>query len=203
MTNQQDHSNSFRSDFFELPPDNKIEGSCPEIKQSIDLNGSALNSEPFQLSPDLSALEARIGQFQPRIEKERLEKIKSTILMEQCRRLEKILTPETKRERLVETFERAEKEEVSLSLNQFLKSVRTTSTLTGGAVGFLLGVLFTFVGIFLTVHFLTPEFNSTRAETEKNPIYNFGSDQYDPIHFLGTGNFESSRPSKETIHDNK
>ena len=110
----------------------------------------------FEMPPELSALEAALGTFCPTGSPDDAARTRSAILLEQCRLIEADLTPESRRERLVETIEQASKEEISLSLNQYAKQLRFVSTLTGGIVGFFLGILFAFLGIAASVHWLTP-----------------------------------------------
>ena len=130
--------------------------------------------ETIDLPPELSKLEARLAQFRPQLDEKELQRLQLAVLREQCRLLDAKSSPDSRREYLVETFKRAEKEEVSLSLNKFLKSVRLTSALTGGIIGFLLGTLLTFAGIYLTIRCFTPE-----AVTSRPPV---GSRSLDELH---------------------
>lgn len=111
--------------------------------------------ENFEMPPELSAFEAALGEFRPTIDSDRMDRIKMELLLAECRQIEKTLSPEARRERLVETIHLAEKEEISLSLNQYVRQVRMASSLTGGVTGFLLGILLTFIGILLSVHVIT------------------------------------------------
>lgn len=160
-------------------------------------------SETFCLPPDLSALEARLGQFLPRLDEKRRQKLQTALLWEQCRLLEEKNSPQQRRENLVETFKMAEKEEVSLSLNQLLKSVRISAVLAGGVLGFLLGTLTTFAGIYLTVHFLSPEMKDIKQPIERNAVYEFRSNRNDPFLIFGQNSPNTFSSERETTHENK
>lgn len=177
---------------------NRIKESVKERAQE-----SLKESETFCLPPDLSALEARLGQFLPRLDEKKCQKLQMALLREQCRLLEEKNTPALRREYLVETFKMAEKEEVSLSLNQFLKSVRISSALVGGGIGFLLGTLITFAGIYLTVHFLSPEMKDVKQPIETNTFYEFRSHRNDPFFFPGQNSLNTFSSERELTHENQ
>jgi len=119
-------------------------------------NNEKITREIFEMPPELSALEAMLGTFRPTENSAAVQRTRSAALLEQCRLIEAELTPDLRRERLVETIEQASQEEISLSLNQYTRQLRFVSSLTGGVVGFFLGILFTFLGIMASLHWLTP-----------------------------------------------
>ena len=113
--------------------------------------------EILDMPPQLTAFEAMLGTFRPTDESDMAARSRSAILLEQCRVMEKELTPDARREKLVETFQKAEAEEISVSLNLYTRQVRFSSALTGGFIGLILGVLLTILGLAAAAHwFSTP-----------------------------------------------
>ena len=111
--------------------------------------------EILDMPPQLSAFEAMLGTFRPTGDADAAAKVRQAILLEQCRGIEKSLSPELRRERLLETIQAAEKEEISLSLKQYAKQLRLSSALTGGFVGLILGAVLTMLGLIAASHYLS------------------------------------------------
>lgn len=111
--------------------------------------------EILDMPPQLTAFEAMLGTFRPKGNSDAAAKVNQAILLEQCRSIEKSLTPDLRRERLLETIQAADQEEISLSLKQYAKQLRLSSALTGGLVGLILGVALTALGLVAAAHYLS------------------------------------------------
>jgi hypothetical protein len=93
-----------------------------------------------KLPPEMSAIEAKLAAFQPIADTLALEHVKNAVLLESCALAEKgQLT--FSREKLVETIVRSGEPEITLSLQQYTKTVRTQSLLNGLFAGIAAGLL--------------------------------------------------------------
>lgn len=107
----------------------------------------------LEMSPQLIAFEAMLGTIRPKISDERLEAMRWTIMTEQCRLADEALSPRSRHEKLLETIQAAETEEISVSLNQYARQVRFSSALTGGFIGMMLGAIFTILLLIAVSHY--------------------------------------------------
>ena len=108
------------------------------------------SKQPIELPPELSATEAMLASFRPETDPIRKEQAKTAVLLESCQLVQQgQLT--FSREKLVETIVRSGEPEITLSLQQYTKTVRTHSTLNGLLIGVIAGTLLGIIGTFIIV----------------------------------------------------
>lgn len=136
----------------------------------------------FELSPQLSALEASLASLEPKTEPGRQETAKAAVLL---RLLES--PPPLSGEKLIETIVRSDDREITLSLKEYVKSAKWSAgmygTMFGLFCGLLLGLL---VGIGLAVFFFRPLQNVTPSIREVHHIPYFVNDKYEPHEVIGS-----------------
>lgn len=143
-----------------------------------------------EMSPQLIAFEAMLGTFRSTSDSSFESSLKSVILAEQCRLIEEELqpetNPETRRKRLVETIRQAEAEDVSSSFNQYTKQLRFVSLLFGLFIGVAVGVVLTFAGFALAVHWLSISSSQGNQPVREIHHYNYWTQEPD-LPFSGDG----------------
>jgi hypothetical protein len=109
------------------------------------------------LSPELSAMEAKLAAFRPVAEPVVQERTKTCVLLASCDLVrEGQLT--LSREKLFETIVKSGEPEITLSLQQYTKTVRTHATLNGLLLGVMIGCLIGVIGAVLLVRMVVPTF---------------------------------------------
>lgn len=120
------------------------------------------STQPIELPPELSAVEARLAAFRPEADAVSQEHAKTVVLLESCQ-----LTQQghlsLSREKLVETIVKSGEPEITLSLQQYTKTVRTHSTINGLLIGIIAGVVLGMIAALTLVQIL-------RAERQQPPI---------------------------------
>ncbi|MGL6195286.1 MAG: hypothetical protein ACRC2T_10750 [Thermoguttaceae bacterium] len=125
-------------------------------------------SKQLDISPELSSLEARLSQIQPTIEREAFQPFAYILLLEQCRLAESDKSDKKtpiSEEKLVETIVTAGKNEVTLSLSQYVQSIRISSMLIGLMIGAGVGVLVGCIFCFGAFKVLNPSIQSPQNQT--------------------------------------
>ena len=118
-----------------------------------------MKTEPTQqieLPPELSAVEARLAAILPVADPISQERTKTVVLLESCE-LVRQGQLSFSREKLVETIVRSGEPEITLSLQQYTKTVRTHSTLNGLLIGVIAGVVLGVIAALMLVQFLQPQ----------------------------------------------
>jgi hypothetical protein len=110
---------------------------------------------PTELPPELSAVEAKLASFRPVADPVAQERTKTTVLLTSCE-LVRDGRFSLSREKLIETIVKSGEPEITLSLRQYTKTIRTHATLNGLLLGILAGVLIGIVGTILLVRVLLP-----------------------------------------------
>ena len=100
-----------------------------------------------EITPELSAVEASLATIRPRELPGLKERVKSNVLLEAARLAETEIVP-LSREKLIETIVKSGEPEITLSLQEYVKTVRTSYVAQGILIGLVLGF---FVGVFGTV----------------------------------------------------
>ncbi len=121
---------------------------------------------PVQLENELSALEAALAAIRPKESPALKEQVKSTVLLEAARLSEAEIVP-LSREKLIETIVQSGEPEITLSLQEYVKTVRTSYTVQGILIGLVLGFI---VGVFGTI-WLTSPFNETNFKRAVDEAY--------------------------------
>ena len=112
-------------------------------------------SPQLELPPELSAIEAKLASYRPLADPMVQERTKTTVLLESCELVRNgQLT--LSREKLVETIVKSGEPEITLSLQQYTKTVRTHATFNGVLIGVIIGAVFGVVGTILLVRSLLP-----------------------------------------------
>ena len=97
----------------------------------------------IQLENELSAVEAHLAAIRPKDFPAMKEQVKSAVLLEAVWLTETEISP-LSREKLIETIVKSGEPEITLSLREYVKTVRwsytTQGILIGLAAGFLIGV---------------------------------------------------------------
>ena len=122
---------------------------------------------PTELPPELSALEAKLASFRPVADPMSQERTKTTVLLASCE-LVRDGRLSLSREKLIETIVKSGEPEITLSLRQYTKNVRTHATLNGVLIGVIVGVLIGIVGTILLVRTLLP---TTQPPVIQNHYY--------------------------------
>lgn len=139
-------------------------------------------SEILDMTPEHSAMEAMLGSFRLVSLSDEREKMKATILCECCRLAEQQKIPS--REKLVETIVQVGKNEITLSLTQYVRSIQRGAILFGGLIGLICGVILTIVTLFCFVHFFPTSPQSTSISSpDQQPVAQY----YDPNSLLDNG----------------
>lgn len=139
-------------------------------------------SEILDMTPEHSAMEAMLGSFRPVSSSDEREKMKATILCECCRLAEQQKVPS--REKLVETIVQVGKNEITLSLTQYVRSIQRSAILFGGLIGLICGVIITIITLFCFVHFLPTSPQPTAISSPNpQPVAQY----YDPNLLLNNG----------------
>ena len=107
----------------------------------------------LELPPELSAIEAKLASYRPVADPVTQERTKTTILLASCD-LVRDGQLSLSREKLVETIVKSGEPEITLSLQQYTKTVRTHATLNGLLIGVLIGCLLGIIGAILIVRVL-------------------------------------------------
>ncbi len=113
------------------------------------------STPPIELPPELSAVEALLASFRPVADAVSQERAKTTVLLESCE-LVREGQLSLSREKLVETIVKSGEPDITLSLQQYTKTVRTHATLHGLLIGVIAGTLLGLVGAVLLVRLLLP-----------------------------------------------
>jgi hypothetical protein len=110
---------------------------------------------PIELPPELSAMEAKLASFRPLADPMAQERTKTVVLLESCELVrDGQLT--LSREKLVETIVKSGEPEITLSLQQYTKTVRAHATFHGVLIGTILGAVIGIIGTILLVRLLLP-----------------------------------------------
>ena len=112
-------------------------------------------SLPIELPPELSAIEAKLASLRPQADPVAQERTKCAVLLESCE-LVREGQLSFSREKLVETIVRSGEPEITLSLQQYTKTVRTHSTINGLLIGVIAGVVLGMIAALMLVQFLQP-----------------------------------------------
>ena len=99
------------------------------------------------LENDLSAIEANLASIRPQASSAVKEQVKSAVLLEAARLVETEGVP-LSREKLIETIVQSGEPEITLSLQEYVKTVRSNYTTQGILIGLIAGFL---LGVFGTV----------------------------------------------------
>jgi hypothetical protein len=99
------------------------------------------------LETELSAVEASLAAIRPKESSALKEQVKSTVLLEAARLVETEGVP-LSREKLIETIVKSGEPEITLSLQEYVKTVRQSYTTQGILIGLVAGFL---IGVFGTV----------------------------------------------------
>ena len=110
-------------------------------------------SHAIELSPELSAVEAKLAALRPVADPISQERTKTAILLESCE-LVREGQLSFSREKLVETIVKSGEPEITLSLQQYTKTVRTHSTINGLAIGVIAGAILGIIAALMLVQFL-------------------------------------------------
>lgn len=110
---------------------------------------------PIELPPEISATEALLASFRPETDPTRKEQAKTAVLLESCQLAQQGMMTFS-REKLVETIVRSGEPEITLSLQQYTKTVRIHSVLNGLLFGILLGGLLGVIGAFVISRYFQP-----------------------------------------------
>lgn len=113
------------------------------------------STQPIELPPELSAVEARLAAIRPETDAASRERTKTAVLLESCE-LVRQGQFSLSREKLVETIVKSGEPEITLSLQQYTKTLRTHSTLNGLLIGVIVGIAFGLVGTLALVQLLRP-----------------------------------------------
>ena len=111
------------------------------------------STQPIELPPELSAVEAKLASLRPETDPVRKEQAKTAVLLESCQLSQQgqfSLSPE----KLVETIVKSGEPEITLSLQQYTKTVRTHSTLNGLLIGVIAGAVLGMIAALALVQFL-------------------------------------------------
>ena len=110
-------------------------------------------SSIIELPPELSAVEAKLAALRPVADPISQERTKTAILLESCE-LVREGQLSFSREKLVETIVKSGEPEITLSLQQYTKTVRTHSTINGLAIGVIAGAILGIIAALMLVQFL-------------------------------------------------
>ena len=126
--------------------------------------------QPIELPPELSALEAKLASYRPLADPVAQERAKTAVLLESCELVrDGQLT--LSREKLFETIVKSGEPEITLSLQQYTKTVRTHATLNGVLLGMIGGILLGVVGAILLVRLLMPTLTQPPVPVIQNHYY--------------------------------
>ena len=128
------------------------------------------STEPTELAPELSALEAKLASFRPVADPVAQERAKTAVLLESCELVrDGQLT--FSREKLFETIVKSGEPEITLSLQQYTKTVRTYATLNGVLLGMIGGILLGIVGAILLLRLFLPTLTQAPVPVIQNHYY--------------------------------
>ncbi|MCL2349111.1 MAG: hypothetical protein FWC50_12730 [Planctomycetaceae bacterium] len=121
---------------------------------------------PVELSPEFSAIEASLALLKPHAEVAAQEQTKTLVLLESCR-----LTQEGQlsltREKLVETIVKSGEPEITLSLQQYARTIKLSSMLYGLLIGMVVGGLLGIIGMVV----LVKQFQPPQPTPTVTPVY--------------------------------
>ena len=132
----------------------------------------------IDLPPDLSALEAKLASFRPQADAVVQERTKTTVLLASCD-LVRDGQLSLSREKLVETIVKSGEPEITLSLQQYTKTVRTHATLNGLLLGVMIGCVLGVVGAILLVRVLLPTLTQPPVPVIQHHYYEAGGMRLD------------------------
>ena len=113
------------------------------------------STQQIELPPELSAVEAKLAALRPMADAISQERTKTAILLESCE-LVREGQLSFSREKLVETIVKSGEPEITLSLQQYTKTVRTHSTINGLLIGVIAGTILGIIAALMLVQFLQP-----------------------------------------------
>ena len=100
-------------------------------------------------------MEAKLASLRPQADPVARERTKCAMLLESCE-LVREGRLSLSREKLIETIVKSGEPEITLSLQQYTKTVRTHATLNGLLLGVMIGTVFGVIGAALLVRLLLP-----------------------------------------------
>ena len=100
-------------------------------------------------------MEAKLASLRPQADPVALERTKCAVLLESCE-LVREGRLSLSREKLIETIVKSGEPEITLSLQQYTKTVRTHATLNGLLLGVMIGTVFGVIGAVMLVRLLLP-----------------------------------------------
>ncbi|MGL4943129.1 MAG: hypothetical protein ACRC46_08055 [Thermoguttaceae bacterium] len=104
------------------------------------MNTSITETSRCDLSPELAAWEASLASFAPHVAPERLYAAKTAIILHACQKAEDLVPP-LSGEKLIETIVTTDRQQITLSLREYVQSERRIASLFGIIVGLLLGLV--------------------------------------------------------------
>ena len=110
------------------------------------------STQQIELPPELSAVEAKLAALRPMADAISQERTKTAILLESCE-LVREGQLSFSREKLVETIVKSGEPEITLSLQQYTKTVRTHSTINGLLIGVIAGAILGIIAALMLVQF--------------------------------------------------
>lgn len=99
------------------------------------------NTERPELSAELLGLEARLAQSGPKVDEATLERVKAAGLLALCQQTTRRSPDLLSGPLLAETILKSGEERITLSLRQYIRQIKFSSTLAGFCVGVLVGAV--------------------------------------------------------------
>lgn len=116
-----------------------------------------IETQTFELSPQLSALEASLAGLEPQAKPGSRETAKSAVLLQLLES-----PPPLSGEKLIETIVKSDDQEITLSLKEYVKATRFSAGFYAATFGVIGGLLFgLFIGIGLAMFMIRPMQNVT------------------------------------------